>query len=236
MERERSGKVIAIATLIVGIIGLSLGFAAFSTSLNITSSADVPIDASVWNVGFSTEDDAMTPGNVTGSGSNGTLALTQFVISQGTNAVLNTTNNSSVEYDFYIYNGGDLDAYLNTVTMGNLTCAYNGSATPRVTDSGHTSITAGTGTITPANCQALFEATLTLDVGDANAVTKTNGDASQSSGFGTHADVPAKTGIPAKLTISYINDSLHTLGADAPNGDFVVSLSDTVVVYGSTSN
>ena len=149
MERERSGKVIAIATLLVGIVGLSLGFAAFSTTLNITSSADVPIDASVWKVGFSTVNSAMTPGTVSGQ-STGTLNLTQFVISQGTKAQLTTTNGSKVEYDFYIVNDGDLDAYLNSVTMGTISCAYASSVTPRTTDGGHTEITGGTGTISDA--------------------------------------------------------------------------------------
>ncbi len=143
MERERSGKVIAIATLLVAIVGLSLGFAAFSTTLNITSSADVPIDASVWKVGFSTVNNAVTAGTVNGqtnSGNNGTLNLTQFVISQGTKAQLATTNGSKVEYDFYIVNDGSLDAYLNSVTMGTISCAYASSVTPRVTDDGHTEI------------------------------------------------------------------------------------------------
>ncbi len=236
MERERSGKVIAIATLIVGIIGLSLGFAAFSTSLNITSNADVQVDSSVWNVGFSTVNNALTPGTVNGqtnSANNGTLALTQFVISQTNNAVLKTVNGSKVDYDFYIYNDGDMDAYLNSITMGNLTCAYNTSATPRQTDGGHTTITSeSTGTIAPVNCQALFNATLTLDT---NAISKSDGE-SLATGFGNTAKITKKTGIPAKLTIEYIADSMSTLGNNAPTGDFVVSLGDSVVVYGSAAN
>ena len=242
MERERSGKVIAIATLIVGIIGLSLGFAAFSTTLNITSSADVPVDASVWKVGFSNVQtsipaSAVTVNGQTNSANNGTLSLTQFVISQTTNAELSTTNGSKVEYDFYIVNEGDLDAYLNSVTMGNLSCAYKTSVSPRVTDDGHTSITGGTGTISDNDCRALFEATLTI-----NSTTSFTNGQSSSSGFGTTAQLAKPSGdpkvatyVPAKLTIAYKNDSLSSV-TNAPNGDFTVSLSDSTVVYGSTSN
>ncbi len=232
MERERSGKVIAIATLLVGILGLSLGFAAFSTRLDITSRADVPIDASVWEVGFSTVNSAITAGTVNGqtsSANNGTLDLTQFVISQNANAQLATTNGSKVEYDFYIVNAGSLDAYLNSVTLGELTCAYNSSAAPRTTDDGHTSITAGTGTIANSDCQALFEAKLTIGTTDYATTT--------TSGFGSTNKLAKPSGSPTyvadKLTIAYKDGSLATV-PNAPNGDFVVSLGDSSVVYGST--
>lgn len=244
MERERSGKVIAIATLIVGIIGLSLGFAAFSTSLHITSDADVKVDASAWKVGFSDQSSSIHAGSVNGSGTNGTLAITQFVISQGTKAQLSTTNGSSVTYSFYVVNEGDMDAYLNSVTMGNLSCAYPTTNTPAptTTDNGYTTVTAGSGTITDGDCRAMFEATLVLD-GDANATFK-NGDPAVSSGFGNTAKLTrptysnstkTPTYIPATLTIAYKNDALQSVGT-VPNGDFVVSLSDSVVVYGTASN
>lgn len=236
MERERSGKVIAIATLLVGILGLSLGFAAFSTRLDITSDAEVQVDASVWKVGFSTVNNAVTAGLVSGStasASNGALDLTQFVISQTTNANLNTTNGSKVEYDFYIVNDGDLAAYLNSVTMGNITCSYQDGVEPRTTDSGHTTISSGTGTISDTDCRKLFGATLTI-----GSTSYTDGQ-TVTSGFG-NTNMLAKpsnntpTYVTAKLTIAYKNDSLATV-TDAPNGDFLVSLGNSSVVYGSTA-
>jgi hypothetical protein len=235
MERERSGKVIAIATLLVGILGLSLGFAAFATRLDISSEAEVAVDASVWKVGFSTVNNAVTAGTVSGqtdSETNGALGLTQFVIEQTTNANLNTTNGSKVEYDFYIVNDGSLDAYLNSVTMGNITCAYNEGVGPKVTDSGHTTISEGTGTISPADCQKLFGATLTI-----GEVNYTDGQ-TVTTGFGNTNKLAKPSGSPtyvaAKLTIAYKNNSLSTV-SDAHNGDFIVTLGDSSVVYGSTA-
>ena len=238
MERERSGKVIAIATLLVGILGLSLGFAAFSTRLNITSSADVQIDASVWNVGFSTAQNAITPGTVTGSNSNGSLTLTQFVISQNEKAQLATTNGSSVTYNFNIVNTGDMDAFLNSVSVGQLSCAYASSPTPapRTTDDGHTTITTGSGEISDTDCRAMFTATLTID----STITYTNGQ-SASTGFGNSGKLARPTGdpkvptyVPATLTIAYVNDSVGGVSS-VPNGDFIVTLADTTVVYGSSA-
>ena len=238
MERERSGKIIAIVSLIVAIAGLSLGFAAFSTRLDITSSAAVPVDASVWKVGFSNVNSgipasAVTVNGQTNSANNGTLSLSQFVISQATNAELSTTNGSQVEYDFYIVNDGDLDAYMNSVTMGGLTCTYKSSVDARVIDDGHTTITGGTGTISNADCATLFTATLTI-----GSSSFTNGQ-TQTSGFGNTNKLAKPAGTPtyvaASLVIAYNNNSLAS-AEDAPNGDFTVSLGDSTVVYGSTSN
>lgn len=238
MERERSGKVIAIVSLIVAIAGLSLGFAAFSTRLDITSSADVPVDASVWKVGFSNVNSgipasAVTVNGQTNSANNGTLSLSQFVISQATNAELSTTNGSQVEYDFYIVNDGDLDAYLNSVTMGGLTCTYKSGVDARTIDDGHTTITGGTGTISNSDCETLFTATLTI-----GSSSFTNGQ-SQTSGFGNTNKLAKPAGSPtyvaASLVIAYNDNSLASV-TDAPNGDFTVSLGDSTVVYGSNSN
>lgn len=41
MERNKKAKVIAIVPLIIGVIDLSIGFAAFSSILNVQSSANV---------------------------------------------------------------------------------------------------------------------------------------------------------------------------------------------------
>jgi hypothetical protein len=65
---ERNSKVIAIVALCIGVVGLSLGFAAFSNTLTISSSATVAPDASTFNVDFSAVDndvDVTTPVSVT---------------------------------------------------------------------------------------------------------------------------------------------------------------------------
>ena len=55
MEKDRSGKIIAIVALFVAVVGLSLGFAAFTTSLTIDTAANVTSNSSNWNVGFSVD-------------------------------------------------------------------------------------------------------------------------------------------------------------------------------------
>lgn len=52
MERQRTGKVIAIIALAIAIMGLSIGYAAFTTTLNIDN-AKGTVEASSWRVEFS---------------------------------------------------------------------------------------------------------------------------------------------------------------------------------------
>ena len=53
MERNRTGQVIAILALVVGVVSLSIGFASFSSVLNIQASANVKPDRNTMNVDFS---------------------------------------------------------------------------------------------------------------------------------------------------------------------------------------
>ena len=54
---NRSSKVIAIVGLIAGVVGLSLGFAAFSNTLTIKAAADVTPDQATFNVDLSWSND-----------------------------------------------------------------------------------------------------------------------------------------------------------------------------------
>ena len=54
MEHNRKQKMLIIIALVVGIASLSIGFAAFSTTLNISSSASVTPNSDTFSVKFST--------------------------------------------------------------------------------------------------------------------------------------------------------------------------------------
>ena len=92
MEKNQNGKIIAIVALVIGVVGLSLGFAAFTTTLNITSVDDVAVDSGNWNVGFSTSGTYIVTGTGTVNGvdntsaSNGVVNVTKYTIAQNTNA------------------------------------------------------------------------------------------------------------------------------------------------------
>ena len=50
MEKNKKTKTLAIIALIISILGLTLGFAAFSNTLTISSSATVSPDESDFNI------------------------------------------------------------------------------------------------------------------------------------------------------------------------------------------
>ena len=50
MEKERQVKLLSIIALVVAITGMTLGFAAFSTTLNISSSATVTPNSSDFKI------------------------------------------------------------------------------------------------------------------------------------------------------------------------------------------
>ena len=239
MEKDRSGRIIAVVALVIGVLALSLGFAAYSSRLDITSNATVQVGDDDWEVGFGSTGTAIATSSTevngqTNSANNGSINLTQFTIAQNSAPTLSTTNGSQVEYNFYIVNEGRLNAYLNAITMGSLSCTYVSSGTVRTTDDGHTSIDpTGSGTISDNDCNAMFEAKLTIG--------STEYTSSGSSGYGTTNQLLApvspatSTNVQAKLTIAYKNNGLSN-ATSAPNGDFVVSLSQTSVTYGTSSN
>ena len=123
MKNSNGMKMLVIAALIVGVLALSLGFAAFSNTLTIKSSATVNPLSSNFNVSLSKSNSSATTGQVTpsvngGIGSNATLTATTI---SGLKATF-TNAGQSVTYSFYAYNGGSFDAYLNSVSIGSKTC------------------------------------------------------------------------------------------------------------------
>lgn len=120
MERDRGTKIVAIVALVIAVVGVSLGFASYSEFLNITSEATVSPDASTFNVKFSIDADTITPGSVTPTGSSGENATLSGTTISGLKANL-TAPGEAVNYDFFVRNSGEYDAYLTAVTFGTIT-------------------------------------------------------------------------------------------------------------------
>ena len=126
MEKERGTKVIAIVALCVAVIGLSVGFAAFSNRLTISSSANVTPDMNDFDVNFSTVNTTETAGTVSGTPSNDLVTAEDATINNAdaptiTNLKANfTAPGQSVTYSFYAHNAGEYIAYLKSVDYENI--------------------------------------------------------------------------------------------------------------------
>lgn len=133
MEKQRQIKILSIVALLLAISGMTLGFAAFSSTLNISSSASVSPDSSTFSVEFF---ESMTSGYKTHNGgySGGVLPMTMkgatasTAIVEGTSLsnvnVQFTMPGQSARYDFYVGNVGEYDAYLTDIIYGNVS-SYN---------------------------------------------------------------------------------------------------------------
>ena len=110
---SRSSKVVAIVALVVAVIGLGIGFAAFSSTLTISSSATVTPSAN------SLTGSSITP-TTTGGATAEASSFTETTLT-GSDAQF-TAPGQSVKYSLYAYNAGEYLAYLNGVTVGAVTC------------------------------------------------------------------------------------------------------------------
>ena len=202
-----------VIALVVAVVGLSIGFAAFSTTLNIASEANVQVGANEWNVGFSangtdlaalTTAGAATLNGQTSSANNGVAKLMKYTLYQDTAATLSTTQGSKVEYDFYIKNAGKIDAVLETISFGTLSCEYITDAATRTVESDArntgTEVTANTtGSISAADCAKMFNVSLKID----------NTTYTSSSSTFTNT-IAAGSNVPVKLTIEATGDNTLT--------------------------
>ena len=127
MERGRSLQIITIIVLTICVIGLSIGFAAFSNVLNIKPNATVSPSSNSFNVDFSSKEDEVVISEITPIVSPTNLTASKAVIDNtGAPTISNlnatfTKPGQSVTYEFYAYNDGELDAFLKSIIYSNVT-------------------------------------------------------------------------------------------------------------------
>ena len=248
MEKNGNSKVIALVALFVAVVGLSLGFAAYSTSLQISAASDVKPNDNNWNVGFSTDgldiENVTTARTKTGVNADNTLAggtvdVTKYTIGQtsGANATLKTVYGSQVTYSLSLLNKGSIPAYLDSVDFSNvaLTCTNatgsNNWTTIEGTENAGSQMGGGnTTTISNEDCAKMFDLTVSIA-----------GTEYSSSYSGTYSHtLPAKTGTaPVIVKLAYKGNATGNAEADTIaatlDGDITVSAGNITVVYVSTN-
>lgn len=119
-NNAREIKVLIVAALIISIVAIGIGFAAFTQTLNINGSATV--QTSSWKVKFS----ELSPVEKTGTASEVTPpTLSDTTIE--TYDVTFKTPGDSVKYKFKVANTGSYNAKLTTVTVPTPTCTGTGA-------------------------------------------------------------------------------------------------------------
>ena len=123
MEKSRKTKVGILIVLLVMVVLLTVGFAAFGSELTIKSSATVAGNENAFSVVFSTSKNEATGGDIavdgiyakTGHFDAPTTTLT------GLTAEF-TEPGQKATWTVYAYNRGQFDAFLNSVKLGAIKC------------------------------------------------------------------------------------------------------------------
>ena len=219
MEKDRSTRIIAIAAILVGIVGISLGFAFVASNLIISSSAAVtPVDD--FHVYFSSSENALATAAVPGVGSSNDVTATNAAIDNTTAPKSPTITNLSATftapgqyatYSFYAWNDNDYTAYLKSLTFASNapTCTARNAAD-------QTSATAA--------CAGI---TLSISVGTgASAITNQTTSLATISGH----SLASKSTEPIVVKIDYASNALKA------SGDFDVSFGDITLTYDTVDN
>ncbi len=214
MKNDKIYKIIAVVAIIIGIAGVTIGYAAFSNNLTINSAAEVTPSSANFKVVFSSSDESVSTSavvptlsdeNVTGfSATSGTIDNSGDPTLTNLKATF-TEPGQSVTYTFYAYNTGQYIAYLKSIEfIGSKTC------TPR------------TGTTQSLVTSACTSITLSVQVGSENATSTT---VSNISGHSLAKNTPETV----VVTIDY-----DSAGAIA-DGIFDVAFPSIVLTYSSAN-
>lgn len=215
MEKNRMSQIIAIVALVVSVVGLSIGFAAFSNTLKIQSSATVKPDSSTLNVDFSSSitevlTNAITPvvTPVSVVATNATIDNTLDPTISNLNATFTEPGQKAV-YEFYSFNAGELKAYLKSIVYENVL----GNTSNKV-------------------CTALEGTDDTLVQKACNGISvkvKVGSEVETSSGIASISNHSLLKGVGEKVTVTLEYEE----NAERTDGDFTVSFGDITLNYSS---
>ena len=142
MEKQRQIKILSIVALVLAISAMTLGFAAFSTTLSISSSASVTPNSDSFAVKFSTNKDSLVVGAVAPSSKTDGITANSGTIDNSASPTLTnlsasfTSPGQYVEYTVYARNEGEYTAYLNNINyIGNKTCTASTGTTEALVQS-----------------------------------------------------------------------------------------------------
>lgn len=209
MISYRRKQILTLTILLIAVFTLSIGFAAYSTSLKIKPQVSVTPDAASFSVKFSTTKDALTVSAIKPYSLTSGMEATDGVISNsGVPTVSNlsatfTQSGDTVTYRFYVRNEGSYIAYLNSITFnGGKTCTPKGGTTASMVNSA---------------CNYM---SMTLKVGDTTVT-------------GTTTDIVGETLNPkegklVEVTVKYTGSNTIT------DGDFSIEFGSISLYYVST--
>ena len=211
---KKNTTLILIITL-VSVLGLSIAFAAFSSTLTVKGNATITPDSGNFKVVFSSSSTSLSTTNVSVTKTGNASAGTPTIDNSGNPAIKNlsasfTSPGEKVEYTFYARNEGSYDAYLSSVVFNNI----NGKSTFK-------ECVAGSGTtasMVDAACNGIKVTTTVLST----SYTDTTQNI-------TNHVLKKNNSEVVKVTIEYAS------GSSLADGPFTINFGNIYLTYGSTS-
>jgi len=205
-----SKKIVILSALIIVVLLLGIGFAAFSSSITISSSATVKPDVNTFKVVFSNKSDSVDVSDVKPTLDPTTITASNGVIDNTTNPTLTnlranfTSPGQKVVYNLYVYNAGEYTAYLNSITLkGNKTCTPGNGATVSLVG------------------QACEDIKVTVKVGSITTSTTLQGIPGET--------IEPRKGKEVQVIIEYIN------GGARADGPFSIEFNDISLFYATVA-
>ena len=125
MRSERKKQIMTLTIFLVSVLVISVGFAAFSSTLKIKTKATVTPNSSDFKVMFSSSENTLetNPGKASpeGMGGDATIDNTLTPTISGLSASF-TSPGDTVTYTFYVRNEGQYEAFLNSISFRGKNC------------------------------------------------------------------------------------------------------------------
>lgn len=215
MEKNKTGQIVSLLALVIGVVSLSIGFSAFSNVLKIESGATVSPSADTLNVDFSSSETEVVTNEIVPT-------LTPSLLT-ATNATIDNTNNPTLKnlsvtftepgqkavYSFYAVNAGELDAYLKSIVYANV----DGNSSSKIC----TAKEGTTDALVQKACDGIF---VKIKVGNEAEISSGTANISNHS-------LLKNAGEKVIITIEYSAD------AGRADGDFTVAFGDITLNYSS---
>ena len=216
MYRRGNKTKIITSLVLVLVLGLSLGFAAFTNTLRITPQATITPDSATFDIDFSSSSSSVVANDITPTLTGTGLTAEAASIDNSTNPTISnlqvnfTKPGQKAEYKFYAYNNGAYLAYLSSVNFLNpegkdkyITCEATDSKTQYVDEA----------------CNGIK---VSIKVGSLTTdVTKEN--------ISGHS-LDKQTAEEVIVTIEY------ETGSAVADGEFTADIGDITLVYTSVDN
>ena len=129
MRGRKNTRAYILGALILSVFTISLGFAAFSTILNISAKAHMVLDRPAFSVVFSSSNESYQTNAVAPTKSDSSITTTNGTINNTEEPTISnlsalfTDTGQTVTYTFYVHNNGKVAAYLNSINfIGSKTC------------------------------------------------------------------------------------------------------------------